>query len=86
VKPFRDELLVMFGSEQCMFAKFQKLPMYAETTHHHLGKEEKATLLRLLTIILVGREAACFVLWFMKGRKKETLSPAVWVLLKNGWI
>ncbi len=72
-KPFRDELLVMFGSKQGMFAKFQELPMYAEsTTHHHLGKEEKATLLILLTIIiLVGREAACFVLWFMKGRKKK---------------
>ncbi len=88
MKPFHDELLLMFGSEQFMFAKFQKLPMYAETTHHHLGKEDKeATSLILLTIILVGREAACFVLWFMKGRKKETLSsPAVWVLLKNGWI
>jgi hypothetical protein len=51
-------LLVMFGSEQGMFAKFQNLPMYA---------------LRLLTIILVGREAACFVLWFMKGGKKENM-------------
>jgi hypothetical protein len=77
----------MFGSEQCTFAKFQKLPMYAETTHHHLGKEEKKpTLLILLTIILVEREAACFVLWFMKGGEKETLSLAVWVLLKNSWI
>jgi hypothetical protein len=64
--------LLCLGQSKACFAKFQKLPIYAETTHHHLGKEEKATLLiLLLTIILVLREAACFVLWVHE--KKENI-------------
>ncbi len=135
VKPFHDELLVMFGNLRlgvseaipwwvsCYVWEFTKgvseaipwqFTIRSEQSHSLMScllclgeskaclqnsrnclcmlrllltiilvKEEKATLLILLvlTIILVGREAACFVLWFMKGRKKEILSLAVWVLL-----